>query len=37
MREGAILEGYAIVRIERDAVVVRKGAQQWRLVFNLRQ
>ncbi|MGB7920447.1 MAG: general secretion pathway protein GspB [Desulfobacterales bacterium] len=36
MREGASLEGYAIVQIDRDEVVVRKGSEQWKLVFNLR-
>ena len=36
MREGASLEGYSIVQIDRDEVVVRKGSEQWKLVFNLR-
>lgn len=36
MREGASLEGYTIVQIDRDEVVVRKGSEQWKLVFNLR-
>jgi hypothetical protein len=36
MREGTSLEGYSIVQIDRDEVVVRKGSEQWKLVFNLR-
>ncbi|MGD8676824.1 MAG: general secretion pathway protein GspB [Desulfobacterales bacterium] len=36
MREGASLEGYSIVQIDRDEVVVRKGSEQWKLVFKLR-
>jgi hypothetical protein len=36
MREGASLEGYSIIQIDRDEVVVRKGSEQWKLVFNLR-
>lgn len=35
VREGGGMEGYAIVRIDEDQVVVRKGSDQWRLVFNL--
>lgn len=36
LREGAGLEGYVIVGIFRDEVVVRKGSEQWKLVFNIR-
>ncbi|MFO7688140.1 MAG: hypothetical protein R6V60_18840 [Desulfobacterales bacterium] len=36
LREGAALEGYVIVGIYRDEVVVRKGSEQWKLVFNIR-
>lgn len=36
MREGTSLEGYSVVQIDRDEVVVRKGSEQWKLVFNLR-
>lgn len=36
MREGTTLEGYSIVQIDRDEVMVRKGSEQWKLVFNLR-
>ena len=35
-REGTSLEGYSIVQIDKDEVVVRKGSEQWKLVFNLR-
>lgn len=35
MREGATLEGYLIVRIDRDEVVVRKAGEEWKLVFKL--
>jgi hypothetical protein len=36
LREGAALEGYSISRIAKDEVVVRKGAEEWKLVFNLK-
>lgn len=36
VREGATLEGYVIVQIDREEVAVRKGADQWRLVFDLK-
>jgi outer membrane biosynthesis protein TonB len=36
MREGTSFEGYSIVQIDRDEVVVRKGSEKWKLVFNLR-
>jgi hypothetical protein len=36
LREGAILEAYSINRIAKDEVVVRKGAEEWKLVFNLK-
>ncbi|MFZ0614504.1 MAG: general secretion pathway protein GspB [Desulfobacterales bacterium] len=36
MREGTTLEGYVIVRIDRDEVVVRKGGEEWKLVFKLK-
>ena len=36
VREGASLEGYVIVQINREEVKVRKGAEQWRLVFDLK-
>jgi hypothetical protein len=36
LREGAVLEGYSINRIAKDEVVVRKGAEEWKLVFNLK-
>ncbi len=35
VREGASLEGYVIVKIEKEEVAVRKGSEQWRLVFDL--
>ena len=36
VREGVSLEGYVIVQINREEVKVRKGAEQWRLVFDLK-
>ena len=36
LREGAALEGYSISRIAKDEVVVRKGAEEWKLVFRLK-
>ena len=36
VREGASLEGYVIVQIDKDEVAVRKGAEQWKLVFDLK-
>ncbi len=36
LREGAALEGYSISRIAKDEVVVRKGLEEWKLVFNLK-
>jgi len=36
LREGAALEGYSINRIAKDEVLVRKGAEEWKLVFNLK-
>jgi hypothetical protein len=36
LREGAELEGYSISRIAKDEVVVRKGGEEWKLVFNLK-
>ena len=35
VREGGSIEGYAVVRIDEDQVVVRKDLSQWRLVFDL--
>jgi hypothetical protein len=35
VREGALLEGYSIVRIDEDQVVVRKGGDTWKLLFDL--
>ena len=37
LREGGSIEGYSVVRIEEDEVVVRKGLSQWKLVFNLKK
>lgn len=37
IREGGSIEGYAIVRIDEDQVVVRKDLSQWRLVFDLKK
>lgn len=37
VREGGLIEGYAVVRIEEDEILVRKGLSQWRLVFNLKK
>lgn len=36
VREGASLEGYVIVRIDKEEVSVRKGLEQWKLVFDLK-
>lgn len=36
LREGAALEGYSINRIAEDEVLLRKGAEEWKLVFNLK-
>ena len=36
VREGASLEGYLIVQINKDEVAVRKGTEQWKLVFDLK-
>jgi outer membrane biosynthesis protein TonB len=36
VREGASLEGYVIVQIDKDEVAVQKGAEQWKLVFDLK-
>ena len=33
VREGSAIDGYAITRIDTDAVVVRKGLDEWKLVF----
>ena len=36
VREGASLEGYVIVQIDKEEVSVRKGSEQWKLVFDLK-
>ncbi|MFZ1201403.1 MAG: hypothetical protein WAO07_14645 [Desulfobacterales bacterium] len=36
MREGTTLDGYLIMRIDRDEVVVRKAGEEWKLVFKLK-
>ena len=37
VREGGSIEGYSVVRIEQDEVLVRKGLSEWKLVFNLKK
>jgi len=37
IREGGSIEGYFVVRIEADEVIVRKDLSDWRLVFNLKK
>jgi len=37
LREGGFIEGYSVVRIEENEVLMRKGLSQWRLVFNLKK
>lgn len=37
VREGGTIEGYFVVRIEEDEIMVRKGLSQWRLVFKLKK
>jgi len=36
VREGASLEGYVIVKIDKEEVAVRKGSERWKLVFDLK-
>jgi len=36
VREGASLDGYVIVQIDKEEVTVRKGSEQWKLVFDLK-
>ncbi len=33
VREGSTIDGYSITRIDKDEVVVRKGLDEWKLVF----
>ncbi len=35
VREGGAIEGYTVIRIDQDQVVVRKGLSDWKLVFSL--
>jgi hypothetical protein len=37
VREGGGIEGFSVVRIEEDEVLVRKGLSEWKLVFNIKQ
>jgi hypothetical protein len=37
IREGGAIEGFSVVRIEEDEVLVRKGLSEWRLVFNIKK
>jgi hypothetical protein len=36
VREGASLDGYVIVQIDKEEVSVRKDLEQWKLVFDLK-
>lgn len=36
LREGESIEGFSIARIDADVVVVREGAAEWKLAFELR-
>jgi len=35
VREGGNVEGVAVIRIDRDAIIIGEGEQTWRLVFKL--
>ena len=37
VREGATVDGFSIINIRKDDVIVNDGAASWRLEFSLKQ
>ena len=36
VREGGAVEGFTITRIDQNLVLIRKGSEEWKLVFKLK-